>query len=88
MRKSGSELLIASNAVESARQTYDYYQTEGFPAAKEMRRLSRIEYGAGEITYMEHVQNLSSALAVEMDHAKAIDALNQAIIKLNFIKGK
>lgn len=87
-RKSGSELLIASNAVESARQTYDYYQTEGFPAAKEMRRLSRIEYGAGEITYMEHVQNLSSALAVEMDHAKAIDALNQAIIKQNFIKGK
>ena len=87
-RKSGSELLIAMNAVESARQTYDYYQTEGFPAAKEMRRLSRIEYGAGEITYMEHVQNLSSALAVEMDHAKAIDALNQAIIKLNFIKGK
>ena len=87
-RKSGSELLIAMNAVESARQTYDYYQTEGFPAAKEMRRLSRIEFGAGEITYMEHVQNLSSALAVEMDHAKAIDALNQAIIKLNFIKGK
>ena len=87
-RKSGSELLIAMNAVESARQTYDYYQTEGFPAAKEMRRLSSIEYGAGEITYVEHVQNLSSALAVEMDNAKAIDALNQAVIKLNFIKGK
>ena len=87
-RKSGSELLIAENAVESARRSYDYYQTEGFPAAKEMRRLSRIEYGAGEITYVEHVQNLSAALAVEMDHAKAIDALNQAVVKLNFIKGK
>ena len=87
-RKSGSELLIAENAVESARRSYDYYQTEGFPAAKEMRRLSRIEYGAGEITYVEHVQNLSAALAVEMDNAKAIDALNQAVVKLNFIKGK
>ena len=37
---------------------------------------------------MEHVQNLSMALAVEMDNAKAIDALNQAVIKLNYIKGK
>ena len=87
-RKSGSELLIAENAVKSARRSYDYYQTEGFPAAKEIRRLSRIEYGAGEITYVEHVQNLSMALAVEMDNAKAIDALNQAVIKLNYIKGK
>lgn len=87
-RKSGSELLIAENAVKSARRSYDYYQTEGFPAAKEIRRLSRIEYGAGEITYVEHVQNLSMALAIEMDNAKAIDALNQAVIKLNYIKGK
>ena len=87
-RKSGSELLIAENAVKSARRSYDYYQTEGFPAAKEIRRLSRIEYGAGEISYVEHVQNLSMALAVEMDNAKAIDDLNQAVIKLNYIKGK
>ena len=87
-RKSGSELLIAENAVKSARRSYDYYQTEGFPAAKEIRRLSRIEYGAGEITYVEHVQNLSMALAIEMDNARAIDALNQAVIKLNYIKGK
>ena len=87
-RKSGSELLIAENAVKSARRSYDYYQTEGFPAAKEIRRLSRIEYGAGEITYVEHVQNLSMALAIEMDNARAIDALNQAVIKLKYIKGK
>ena len=87
-RKSSSELLIAENAVKSARRSYNYYQTEGFPAAKEIRRLSRIEYGAGEISYVEHVQNLSMALAVEMDNAKAIDDLNQAVIKLNYIKGK
>ena len=87
-RKSGSELLIAENAVKRARRTYDYYQTEGFTTAKEIRRLSRIEYGAGEITYVEHVQNLSIALSIEMDNAKAIDELNQAIIKLNYIKGK
>ena len=56
--------------------------------AREMRRLSCIEYEAGEISYVEHVQNLSSALDMEMDNAKAIDALNQAIIQLNFIKGE
>ena len=87
-RKADSERLVAENAVETARRSYDYYQAEGFPVAREMRRLSCIEYEAGEISYVEHVQNLSSALDMEMDNAKAIDALNQAIIQLNFIKGE
>ena len=85
---SGTELLVAENAVGTARSSYDYYQEEGLPSASEMRRLSCVEYDAGEITYVEHVQNLSTALNVEMDGAKATDALNQAIIQLNFIKGE
>ena len=87
-RKVGTELIIAENAVATARSTYDYYQNEGLHAAQEMRRLSCIEYEAGEISYVEHIQNLTSALDVEMENAKAIDELNQAIITLNFIKGK
>ena len=38
-------------------------------------------------TENRHIQNLSTALATELANAKAIDVLNQAIIKLNFIKG-
>ena len=87
-RQSGSELLRAQNAVETARQSYDYYQSEGIPAAHEMRRLSCVEYEAGEITYAEHIQNLSMALNAEMASAKSIDALNHAIVQLNFIKGQ
>ncbi len=87
-RKAGSELLMAENAVVTARQTYDYYQTEGVPAAHEMRRLSCVEYENGEIPYSDHVQNLTAAFEVEMNNAKAIDLLNQAIIQLNFIKGQ
>ena len=87
-RQAGTELLTAENAVGSARHNYNYYLTEGLPAAHEMRRLSCIEYQAGEISYLEHIQNLSSALTIEMDYAKATDALNQAIVKLNFIKGQ
>ena len=86
-RQSGTELLQAENTVAAARRCYDYYQTDGLTAAREMRRLSCVEYEAGEISYVEHVQNLSSALAIEMAGAKATDALNQAVIKLNFIKG-
>ena len=87
-RQTSSELLRAGNAVETARQSYDYYLTEGLPAATEMRRLSCVEYEAGEITYVEHIQNLQTALSAELAGAKATDALNQAIIRLNFIKGK
>ncbi len=86
-RQTGTELLIAQNAVETARKSYEYYQADGLPSAQEMRRLSCVEYEAGEITYVEHIQNLSTALATELANAKAIDVLNQAIIKLNFIKG-
>ncbi len=82
-----AELLIAGQSVATARHTYEYYQEEGLAAAREMRRLSCLEYEAGEINYLEHVQNLASALDIELAGAKAIDALNQAIIQLNYIKG-
>ena len=85
-RQSDTDMLQAENTVAAARRSYDYYQTDGLIAAREMRRLSCVEYEAGEISYVEHVQNLSSALAFEMDDAKATDALNQAVIRLNFIK--
>ena len=87
-RQAGAELMIAAQAVATARRTYDYYREDGFPVAREMRRLSCLEYEAGEISYVEHVQNLASALDIELAGAKAIDALNQAIIRMNFIKGE
>ena len=83
-----SELQIAENAVRLSRETCLYYRTEGLPAALEIRRLSCLEYEAGEISYAEHIQNLTSAIAEEIENAKAIDALNQALISLNFIKGQ
>ena len=86
--KTKAELLMAENAVETARQSYDCYLAEGLPAAAEMRRLSCAEYRAGEISSQEHIQNLGAALDIEMGYAKATDALNQAIICLNFIKGQ
>ena len=87
-RKSETELSVATTAVETATESYLYYKSEGLPAAREMRQLSRTEYNLGEISYIEHIQNLNAALEIEMDNAKATDALNQAIIKLNFIKGQ
>lgn len=87
-RQTDAELLIAGQAVTTARRAYDYYRNEGLATAHEMRRLSCLEYEAGEISYVEHVQNLASALDIELAGAKSIDTLNQAIIQLNYIKGK
>ena len=87
-RQADAELLIARQAVATARRTYDYYREEGLAAAREMRRLSCLEYEAGEISYVEHVQNLASALDVELASAKAIDALNQSIIQMNWVNGE
>ena len=87
-QQAAAEMQMAERMVITARQAYNYYQDEGLGIASEIRRLSCIEYETGEIGYVEHAQNLATALNIEMASAKAADALNQAIIQFNFIKGK
>jgi len=87
-RRTSTQLLVATNNQLTAQTSYLYYQHTALPEAAEMRRLSQIEYEAGEITYLEHIQNLSAALDTELAAAQATDLLNQATINLNFIKGQ
>ncbi len=72
------------NAFNSCQQ----WMNHSVPNAQEIRRLSLVEYQAGEITYVEHIQNLNAALETELSAAQAMDELNKAIININFITGK
>ena len=86
-READAALSRAAGKLSAARETYAYYTSEALPQAKELRSLSSVEYASGHISYMEYMQNLSTALQTELDGAQAADALNQAIIEMNFIKG-
>lgn len=82
-----TRLSVARDKLGTARRTYNYFVAEALPQAEEIRTLSGIEYGAGSISYVEYIQNLTTALETEIDAARAADTLNQAIIEINFIKG-
>ena len=86
-READAALSSAAGKLAAARDTYAYYIGEALPQAQELRSLSGVEYAGGHISYMEYMQNLSTALQTELDGAQAADALNQAIIEMNFIKG-
>ena len=72
----------------AAYSSYNKWQSLSLPHAREIRRLSLIEYQAGEISYVEHIQHLNSALETELSAAQAADELNKAMIKINYITGK
>lgn len=86
--KAGAAYQAAQASLATAYNSYNQWQHVSLPHAREIRRLSLIEYQAGEISYVEHIQHLNAALEAELSAAQAADELNKAIIKLNYITGK
>lgn len=85
-RKASADYLVAHNTLTNAYSNYQQWNANSLKNAKEIRRLSLVEYQAGEITYIEHIQNLSAALTTELSAAKATDDLNKAIINVKYLK--
>lgn len=77
----------AYNQYQRAKQTLDYYTTQGIAQAQRMAELAQVEYEHGEIGYVEFMQNQTSALDVQIRYADAVNEYNQAIINLNYING-
>ena len=86
--QANTDYQVARDAFSQALRNYQQWICQSVPNAQEIRRLSLVEYQAGEITYVEHIQHLSSALDTELAAADAADKLNKAIIHLNYITGK
>lgn len=56
------------------------------PNAAEIERLARVSYQNGEIELSDYAEKLSTAAAAQMRYANAVNAFNQAIIKLDYYK--
>ncbi len=68
-----------------AQQALAYYDQEGRRQALHMARLAQISYENGEIGYVEYMQNLQTALDVQLQYANAVNEYNQAVVELNYI---
>lgn len=84
-RNAAADFNMAQNEYLRAKQKLDYYHAHGNGDAEETYRLAQLEYESGDIVYVEYMQNLQAALALRMDYAAAVDAYNQALIKLRYI---
>lgn len=77
----------AHNDFLNARTNLRYLENTGLERANEMARLAAVSYELGEIDYMEFMQNLESAAAMELDYLEGIESFNQAVIRLHTLKG-
>lgn len=70
-----------------AKNSLDYYTSQGITQADDITRISQISYEKGEIGYLEYIQNLKTAVEIHLQRANAVNDYNQTIIMLNYIQG-
>jgi heavy metal efflux system protein len=66
-------------------QQLKYYQTEGLPMAESIINAAQRSYKAGDIGYIEYIQNIKDAIKIKTDYLAAINSYNQTIIQLNYL---
>lgn len=76
------------NDYYKAKDALDYYRTAGIQQADDISRISQISYEKGEINYIEYIQNLKSAVEIQLQYVNAVNDYNQAVILLNYLQGK
>ncbi len=70
---------------EQSLQQLNYYQTEGLPMAESIINAAQRSYKAGDIGYIEYIQNIKDAIKIKTDYLAAVNTYNQTIIQLNYL---
>lgn len=81
-----STLFLQQNQLQQQNlQQVKYYQTEGLPMAESIINAAQRSYKAGDIGYIEYIQNIKDAIRIKTDYLTAINNYNQTIIQLNYL---
>jgi heavy metal efflux system protein len=76
------------NEYTKLQQAIDYYQSFGNTQTRELLRISRFSFEKGEIGYVEFVQNMTQAIATQLNYIEAVREYNVVVIQLNSLKGQ
>lgn len=87
LRSLQTDYQTAMDSYAKARCTLDYYDREALHKSDEMVRISHTAYKNGSISYVELLQNMQTAEETRMSYVQAINDFNQAIIRLESIRG-
>jgi cobalt-zinc-cadmium resistance protein CzcA len=78
---------VQYNEYLKTKESLTYYETAGIAQADEISQTAQTAYNLGEIGYMEYIQNQQTAIGIKLQYADALNAFNQSIITLNYLKG-
>ena len=62
-----------------------YYKEEGLQYAAVILNAANKGYKAGDIGYVEYVQNINEALGIRAGYLQTINDFNQTVIQMNYL---
>lgn len=65
-----------------------YYENQALPEADLIIEQSTQSYQAGDMDYLDYIQNLNRALSIRQNYLDVVNHYNQTIISIDFITGK
>lgn len=68
--------------LQNASQRMEYYSGENLVKAKNIERLSTLEYENGEISYVEYASALQEAIDMRLKQAEVVNEYNEAVLAL------
>ena len=63
-------------------QKYQFYKNEALPEAERIVKANQLGYSAGEISYVEYLYTLQTAVDTRLSYLESIEALNQKVIEI------
>ncbi len=82
------ELATTIQSYQKNRQALSYYRESALPQAALIREQVTKAYRAGEIGYVELLQNLRTVSEIQTGYLAALNDLNQTLINLDFLLGR
>jgi cobalt-zinc-cadmium resistance protein CzcA len=70
---------------DKASEQLDYYRKEGLQYAALILTAAGKGYRAGNIGYVEYVQNIREAIAIREGYLRTVNDYNQAVIQINYL---
>ncbi|MEZ0612351.1 CusA/CzcA family heavy metal efflux RND transporter [Fibrella sp. WM1] len=82
------EVATSIKTYQKNRQALAYYRESALPQAALIREQVTKAYRAGEIGYVELLQNLRTVSEIQTGYVAALNDLNQTLINLDFLLGR
>lgn len=77
----------AAATVKKNQSNVSFYRQKALKQAKELARIAKQSYQAGEIDYTEYLIDIKQASQIRMDYLDAVNQYNQARIHLEYLVG-